>query len=189
MNFPLLALMAAALPAAAPTLPSTPRLGTEAARCRPHETGPAILITVEGLKDRAGTLRAEVYPSIDGDFLADDNVLVSQGKTFRRAVIAVPPSGPAQLCLRVPAAGDYSLSVVHSRSADNHACRDELSQRAVLVRPAETVKPTGWTCPIATVRRGSERSIRRASSGVCGTASRHDRVSDGAPSRAARPSA
>lgn len=116
MSLPLLALLAAALPAAVPTLPSTPRLGTEAARCRPHETGPAILVTVEGLKDRAGTLRAEVYPATDGDFLADDNVLVSQGKTFRRAVIGVPSSGPAQLCLRVPAAGDYSLSVVHSRS-------------------------------------------------------------------------
>ncbi|SFO17432.1 DUF2141 domain-containing protein [Sphingomonas sp. OK281] len=117
MSLALLAILAAALPAAAPTtLPSTPRLGTEAARCRPHETGPAILVTVEGLKDRAGTLRAEVYPSTDGDFLADDNVLVSQGKTFRRAVIAVPMSGPAQLCLRIPAAGAYSLSVVHSRS-------------------------------------------------------------------------
>ncbi len=96
--------------------PSTPALGTDAARCRPHEPGPAILVTVDGLKDRAGNLRAEVYPAIEGEFLADDNVLVAQGKTFRRAVIPVPPSGPAQLCLRVPAAGTYALSVVHARS-------------------------------------------------------------------------
>ncbi len=98
------------------TLASTPALGTEAARCRPHEPGPAILVTVDGLKDRVGKLRAEIYPAVDGEFLADDNVLVAQGKTFRRAVIAVPPTGPAQLCLRVPAAGTYALSVVHARS-------------------------------------------------------------------------
>ncbi|HXH16242.1 MAG TPA: DUF2141 domain-containing protein [Sphingomonas sp.] len=106
----------AALALLAAVLPSTPALGTEAARCRPHEAGPAILVTVDGLKDRAGTLRAEIYPATDGDFLADDNVLVSQGKTFRRAVIAVPPSGPTQLCLRVPAEGSYALSVVHNRT-------------------------------------------------------------------------
>ena len=46
MSLPILALLAAAVQSAAPTtLPSTPRLGTEAARCRPHETGPAILVT------------------------------------------------------------------------------------------------------------------------------------------------
>ena len=100
----------------AATLPSTPALGTEAARCRPHEPGPAILVTVEGLKDRTGNLRAEVYPAVEGDFLADDNVLVAQGKTFRRTVIPVPPTGPAQLCLRVPSVGAYALSVVHARS-------------------------------------------------------------------------
>lgn len=100
----------------AATLPSTPALGTEAARCRPHEPGPAIVVTIDGLKDRTGRLRAEVYPAAEGDFLADDNVLIAQGKTFRRAVIAVPPSGPAQLCLRVPSEGTYALSVVHSRT-------------------------------------------------------------------------
>ena len=100
----------------AATLPSTPALGTEAARCRAHEPGPAIIVTVEGLKDRVGRLRAEIYPAVDGDFLADDNVLLAQGKTFRRAVIAVPSSGPAQMCLRVPGEGAYALSVVHSRT-------------------------------------------------------------------------
>ncbi|WP_445191898.1 DUF2141 domain-containing protein [Sphingomonas sp. Tas61C01] len=104
---------------AAEVMPSTPALGTEAARCRPHEPGPAVLVTVDGLKDRKGRLRAEIYPAVDGDFLADDNVLVSQGKTFRRAVIPVPPSGAAQLCLRVPRPGTYALSVVHARSGAN----------------------------------------------------------------------
>lgn len=109
MILPLIGMLAAALP-------STPTLGTEAARCRPHETGPAIVVTVDGLKDRVGRVRAEIYPAVEGDFLADDNVLIAQGKTFRRAVIAVPASGATQLCLRVPAEGAYALSVVHSRT-------------------------------------------------------------------------
>ncbi|WP_342454573.1 hypothetical protein [Sphingomonas sp. H160509] len=61
-------------------------------------------------------MRAEIYPAVEGEFLADDNVLVAQGKTFRRAVIPVPASGPARLCLRVPGEGAYALSVVHARS-------------------------------------------------------------------------
>lgn len=94
---------------------STPALGTAEARCRPHEPGPALIVTVEGLKDRVGMLRAELYPARDGDFLADDNVLIAQGKTFRRAVITVPAAGTVSLCLRVPAPGTYALSVVHAR--------------------------------------------------------------------------
>ncbi|RXD05897.1 DUF2141 domain-containing protein [Sphingomonas sp. UV9] len=95
--------------------PSTPALGTAAARCRLHEPGPALIVDVDGLKDRVGILRAELYPARDGDFLADDNVLVGQGKTFRRAVLAVPATGPVSLCLRVPEPGTYALSVVHAR--------------------------------------------------------------------------
>lgn len=94
---------------------STPALGTAEARCRPHESGPALIVEIDGLKDRVGILRAELYPARDGDFLADDNVLIGQGKTFRRAVVTVPSAGPASLCLRVPAPGTYALSVVHAR--------------------------------------------------------------------------
>lgn len=106
---------ALALAAAEPALRSSPDLGVAAGRCRVDEPGPAILVTVTGLKDRAGRIRAEIYPSRDGDFLADDNELVAAGKTFRRTVAELPASGPVRLCLRVPGPGDYSLAVVHSR--------------------------------------------------------------------------
>lgn len=106
-----------ALVTAQATMPSTPRLGVEEGRCRPGERGPAILVVVEGLKDRAGQIRAEVYPAREGDFLADDNVLLSSGKVFRRAVVdPLPANGPVRLCLRVPAPGTYSLAVVHART-------------------------------------------------------------------------
>jgi len=96
-------------------LASSPSLGVAAGRCRPTEPGPAIIVTAEGLKDRTGTLRAELYPPTDQDFLADDNILVSAGKTFRRVVIPVPATGPVRLCIRVPRAGQYALSLVHNR--------------------------------------------------------------------------
>ena len=102
--------------ALAATPPSTPALGTAEARCRPHEAGPALIVDIDGLKDRVGVLRAELYPARDGDFLADDNVLIGQGKTFRRAVLTVPAAGAVSLCLRVPGPGTYALSVVHARS-------------------------------------------------------------------------
>ena len=65
-------MIVALLALAATPIASTPALGTAAAQCRPHEPGPAIVVTVEGLKDRAGNLRVEIYPAVEGEFLADD---------------------------------------------------------------------------------------------------------------------
>jgi uncharacterized protein (DUF2141 family) len=92
-----------------------PSLGKAAAACRPNEPGPALLITAEGLKDRRGMLRAELYPDNDTDFLQDDAILVNQGKTFRRVDLGLTASGPTTLCMRVPAAGRYAMSLLHDR--------------------------------------------------------------------------
>lgn len=99
----------------AATIPSTPDLGKAEGRCRPHEQGPAFLVEVEGLKDRRGNLKLEVYPANDDDFLEDDNILVSAGKTFRRVEEPVPASGPVELCIRLPSSGTYSVSLLHDR--------------------------------------------------------------------------
>ncbi len=101
-----------------PRIKSTPDLGKAEGQCRANEAGPALIVTALGLKDRQGVLRVEVYPANDEDFLADDNILVSAGKTFRRVEVAVPPSGPATLCVRVPAAGRYSVSLLHDRDSN-----------------------------------------------------------------------
>lgn len=112
-------LLAALLPATAQAqLRSTPDLGVVEGRCRAGETGPAFLVSAVGLKDRRGTLRLEVYPPSDEDFLADDNLLLSQGKTFRRAEIPIPPTGPATICIRIPRAGSYTLSLLHDRDGN-----------------------------------------------------------------------
>jgi uncharacterized protein (DUF2141 family) len=99
-------------------LPSSPSLGQAEGKCRAGETGPALMINVVGLKDRGGTMKAELYPANDQDFLADDNVLINAGKTFRRVVIDVPASGNVQMCIRAPSAGTYGLSLLHDRDAN-----------------------------------------------------------------------
>ena len=99
-------------------LPSTPSLGQAEGRCRAGEPGPALLINVSGLKDRRGTLKAELYPANDTDFLADDNILINAGKTFRRVVMDVPASGNVQMCIRAPSSGAYGLSLLHDRDAN-----------------------------------------------------------------------
>jgi uncharacterized protein (DUF2141 family) len=99
-------------------IPSSPDLGKAEGKCRAGETGPSFLVSVNGLKDRHGRIKIEVYPATDADFLQDDNILVYQGKTFRRVEEDVPQSGPVQLCIRVPAAGAYGLTVLHDRDSN-----------------------------------------------------------------------
>jgi uncharacterized protein (DUF2141 family) len=97
---------------------SNPNLGKAEGQCRANEPGPAVIITVTGLKDRAGMLRAELYPDNDDDFLEDDNILVNAGKTFRRVEIRVPAAGAVQLCIRTPGPGPYTLSLLHDRDSN-----------------------------------------------------------------------
>jgi uncharacterized protein (DUF2141 family) len=94
---------------------SVSTLGKAEAACRPNETGPALLIEVSGMKDRTGLLRAELYPANDADFLADDNLLVQQGKTFRRVDVNIPTNGVPLICMRVLGPGSYALSLLHDR--------------------------------------------------------------------------
>ncbi|PZU09896.1 DUF2141 domain-containing protein [Sphingomonas sp.] len=108
--------MAIALLAA--MLASSPDLGKAAGQCRADEEGPAFLVDVEGLKDRRGRLKLELYPADDRDFLADDNLLVAAGKPFARVELPVPAAGPVSLCIRAPMPGPYALSLLHDRDSD-----------------------------------------------------------------------
>jgi len=93
-------------------------IGADAAACAPGG-GPAILAHVGGLKDRKGSIKIELYPANDDDFLADDNQLIAAGKTFRRITVATPAAGVASICIRVPRAGRYALLATHDRDGKN----------------------------------------------------------------------
>jgi len=86
--------------------------------CRANEAGPAVIVMVEGLKDRRGVLRLDLYPDNDKDFLADDKELMAAGKSFARVDLPVPQAGPVSMCIRVPRAGTYSLSLLHDRDGN-----------------------------------------------------------------------
>ena len=107
---------AALLAAAAPVSVAAAPLGSDAAACQPGG-GPAILATIEGLKDRTGRVKLELYPPNDADFTQDDNILIAAGKTFRRVAVPTPPSGPVAICIRVPKPGTYALLFTHDRDA------------------------------------------------------------------------
>ena len=99
-------------------LRSTPDLGTADARCRANESGPALIVDVDGLKDRQGVLKLEVYPANDKDFLEDDNKLIEAGKVFRRVIEPAPADGQAEICVRVPRPGTYAVSILHDRNTN-----------------------------------------------------------------------
>lgn len=114
-----LAALAAVLPLlTAAYLPSGPDLGKAEGQCRANESGPAFMVDVAGLKDHTGKLKLEVYPATDADFLADDNVLLMAGKTFRRVEVPVPADAVPRLCVRLPGPGTYAVTLLHDRDSN-----------------------------------------------------------------------
>ena len=108
-------MMAVAVPQAA----TAQVLGSDAAACT-GGGGPAILARIEGLKDRKGNLKLELYPANEEDFLADDGVLIRAGKTFRRVQVPTPAGGGTpMMCIRVPHPGRYALLFTHDRDGKN----------------------------------------------------------------------
>jgi uncharacterized protein (DUF2141 family) len=107
---PLLLLAAAA---------SAPPLGLAAGICHADPAETQIQVDVQGLKDRVGRLRLELYPANDTDFLADDTILIRAGKSFARVDEPTPPSGPVSLCIRAPTPGHYAVVLLHDRNS-NH---------------------------------------------------------------------
>ena len=81
--------------------------------------GPAVLVEVEGLKDRRGELKLELYPATRADWLKDDRDLRREGKFFHRISAPTPSAGPVRLCARLPGPGRYALLFTHNRDGRN----------------------------------------------------------------------
>jgi uncharacterized protein (DUF2141 family) len=84
--------------------------------CAISTTTPTLIITVIGLKDRKGRLRAELYPDNDTDFLADNDGLVKAGKPFRRVDLELARTAGTTLCMNTPPPGTYAFSLLHDRN-------------------------------------------------------------------------
>lgn len=81
--------------------------------------GPGIRADILGMKDRVGSLKLELYPATQDDFLRDDHDLKAEGKVFHRIWQATPKNGPVVICMRVPRPGTYALLFTHDRDGKN----------------------------------------------------------------------
>lgn len=76
----------------------------DAARCR-ADKGPALLVTVDGVKASSGTMRVQSYRATSGEWLV-------RGKWLSR--IEVPAkAGTMTFCVPVPSSGTYGVAVRH----------------------------------------------------------------------------
>ncbi len=107
-------LIALALLGSSPALAQAPILGPDAALCAKGSNANALLLTIDGMKNRNGTLRVELWPGVEGDFLRDHHELVAEGKAYERVTITPPASGPAKVCVKLPGPGTYAVGAFHS---------------------------------------------------------------------------
>lgn len=93
----LLMMIAAPMPAQA--------LGPDAAKCGPGG-GPALLVSVNGLKDRSGAVRVR-------SFGGSPSTYFNKKRALQRTEIPTPAAGPVRICMPVPAQGWYAVDVRH----------------------------------------------------------------------------
>lgn len=100
----LIAAGALAMAFAAAPVAAQAAIGPDAAACNSGK--PSVLVSVNGFKARTGELRVQLYGSNPSDFLA-------KGKKLRRIDLPVTKSGPMNVCIAVPKAGNYAIAVRH----------------------------------------------------------------------------
>src|SRR5215207_1980166 len=96
----------AAFVAAALTVPAVPAaaaLGPDAAACSAGANRPAMLVSVNGFKNRAGNLRVQLYGGNPADFL-------ERGKKIKRIDLPVTRAGAMNVCVAVPRTGTYAIA-------------------------------------------------------------------------------
>lgn len=103
------ALMAAATMLASGTAVAGQEVGNDLSRCTAGK-GPAVLVSVRGVKESTGRIRVQSYPATGGAWLA-------KGRWLHR-VEGRANAGNMSFCLPVPAEGKYGIAVRHDRNAN-----------------------------------------------------------------------
>lgn len=80
-------------------------IGPDAAKCAAGG-GPAMLVTITGLKDRSGAVRVR-------SFGGSASTYFNKKRALQRTEIPTPASGPVRVCMPVPAPGWYAVDVRH----------------------------------------------------------------------------
>jgi uncharacterized protein (DUF2141 family) len=103
------ALFAAAL--ALPASPAAAALGPDAAACGAGANRPAMLVSVNGFKNRVGKLRVQLYGG-------DPRTFLERGAKLKRIDLPVTRSGAMNVCVALPKAGTYAIAVRHDADAN-----------------------------------------------------------------------
>lgn len=98
-------------------------LGAEAAAVGPHAAlcdagGSAVLVQVDGLKSRTGTIRVQLYSN-------DTRTFLEKGEWLERVDIPVSRTGAMDVCLPVPKPGNYAVSVRHDLNGNGKSDRSD----------------------------------------------------------------
>jgi uncharacterized protein (DUF2141 family) len=95
---------------------ATPQVsGPDAARCAAGG-GPAMLVSITGLRDRGGTVRVR-------SFGGSPSTYFNKKRALQRTEIATPPSGPVRICMPVSAQGWYAVDVRHDTNSNGDTDR------------------------------------------------------------------
>lgn len=84
-------------------------MNNDLAQCA-SDKGPAVRITVTGLKSSSGNLFVRAYPARSADWLVS--------KRYVMRVDARPQAGSMTVCVPLPATGDYAIAVQHDANGN-----------------------------------------------------------------------
>ena len=110
----LILLSVAGLAVLTPQAAAVAALGPDAAACSPGSNRPALLVSVNGFKNRGGYVRVQLYGDNPQEFLA-------KHKRLRRIELPVTNGGPMDVCVAVPKAGTYAVFVRHDADGNKKA--------------------------------------------------------------------
>ena len=105
-----LALTALVLAVAAPAAAQFRQaIGNDMSKCEAG-SGPAVMVTVNGIKSSSGRVRVQSYRATPSDWL-------EKGRWLNR-IEAPARAGTMSFCMPVPAAGSYGIAVRHDTNGD-----------------------------------------------------------------------
>lgn len=106
----MLALAATGLATAAPAAAQyRQKIGNDMSKCR-SDSGPAVMVTVDGIESSSGNIRVQSYRGTEADWL-------EKGRWLNR-IQTRASAGTMTFCLPVPRPGTYAVAVRHDRNGN-----------------------------------------------------------------------